>query len=127
MKSFVTGRFALNLETSDAVIRSLVTLDVYDLPENSLETYRARVAASEHPARVQTSMQAAAVRLCACREGLVSYCRACRPHVCRCMCAFACLERQSRVQTSVQACAAAVRATTIVAFFPVYWGSILAA
>jgi len=54
VKSFVTGRFALNLETSDAVIASLVSLDVYDLPENSLETYRSRVAAvdAEDAARV---------------------------------------------------------------------------
>ncbi len=54
VKSFVTGRFALNLETSDAVIASLVSLDVYDLPEDSLETYRSRVAAvdTEGAARV---------------------------------------------------------------------------
>lgn len=45
VKSFVTGRFALNLETSDAVVGSLVSLNVYDLPEDSLETYRSRVAA----------------------------------------------------------------------------------
>lgn len=45
VKSFVSGRFALNLETSDALMASLVSLDVYGLPADSLETYRARVAA----------------------------------------------------------------------------------
>jgi len=44
-KTLATGSFALGLETSDAVIGSLVDLDVYGLPEDSLDTYRARVRA----------------------------------------------------------------------------------
>ena len=39
------GSFSLGLETSDAVIASLVDLDVHGLPEDSLDTYRARVRA----------------------------------------------------------------------------------
>ena len=45
VKSFIVGRFALNLETSDALVSSLVALDVYGLPADSLETYRSRVQA----------------------------------------------------------------------------------
>lgn len=45
VKSYVLGRFALNLETSEAVMASLVALDVYGLPEDSLDTYRGRVRA----------------------------------------------------------------------------------
>jgi zinc protease len=64
VKSFTAGRFALGLETSAAIAGSLVDLDVYDLPPDSLDTYRARlqavttadaVAAAErllHPERV---------------------------------------------------------------------------
>lgn len=44
-KTSVTGRFALGLETSDAIVGSLVDLDVEGLPEDSLDTYRSRVAA----------------------------------------------------------------------------------
>lgn len=44
-KTLATGSFALGLETSDAVMSSLVDLDVYGLPEDSLDTYRARVRA----------------------------------------------------------------------------------
>jgi predicted Zn-dependent peptidase len=44
-KTLATGSFALGLETSDAVIASLVDLDVYGLPEDSLDTYRARARA----------------------------------------------------------------------------------
>ena len=43
--SYNVGRFGLSLETSDAVLSSLVDLEVYDLPENSLDTYRSRVRA----------------------------------------------------------------------------------
>jgi zinc protease len=39
------GEFSLGLETSAAVVASLVDLDVYGLPEDSLDTYRARVRA----------------------------------------------------------------------------------
>lgn len=39
------GRFALSLETSEAVAGSLVDLDVHGLPEDSLDTFRGRVRA----------------------------------------------------------------------------------
>ncbi len=42
-KAFSLGHFALGLETSGAVLGSLVNLAVYGLPEDSLDTYRARV------------------------------------------------------------------------------------
>ena len=45
MKSFSAGRFVLGLETSSAIAGSLVDLDVYDLPPDSLDTYRTRVQA----------------------------------------------------------------------------------
>ena len=44
-RTLATGSFAMGLETSDAVTASLVDLDVYGLPEDSLDTYRARVRA----------------------------------------------------------------------------------
>ena len=44
-KSLAVGRFSLALETSSAVLGSLVDLDVYGLPEDSLDTYRGRVRA----------------------------------------------------------------------------------
>lgn len=44
-QTLAVGEFALGLETSDAVVASLVDLDVYGLPEDSLDTYRARVRA----------------------------------------------------------------------------------
>jgi zinc protease len=43
--SYNIGRFGLSLETSDAVLSSLVDLDVHGLPEDSLDTYRSRVRA----------------------------------------------------------------------------------
>jgi zinc protease len=43
--SYNIGRFGLSLETSDAVLSSLVDLDVHALPANSLDTYRSRVRA----------------------------------------------------------------------------------
>jgi predicted Zn-dependent peptidase len=42
-KSLQVGSFALGLETSARVVGSLVDLDVYGLPEDSLDTFRARV------------------------------------------------------------------------------------
>jgi len=42
-KTLAAGSFSLGLETSDAVMGGLVELDVYGLPEDSLDTYRARV------------------------------------------------------------------------------------
>jgi zinc protease len=44
-RTLAVGRFALSLETSAAVTRSLADLDVYGLPEDSLDTYRSRVRA----------------------------------------------------------------------------------
>jgi zinc protease len=55
-KSYTVGRFGLSLETPGAVMVSLVNLDVYDLPADSLDTYRARVRA------VDTTKTAAAAR-----------------------------------------------------------------
>jgi zinc protease len=48
------GRFSLGLETSSAVASSLVNLDVYGLPEDSLDTFRGRIRAltAEDTARV---------------------------------------------------------------------------
>ena len=44
-RSYNVGQFGLGLETSDAVLGSLVELDVQGLPEDSLDTYRARLRA----------------------------------------------------------------------------------
>jgi len=44
-KSYLVGQFGLGLETSAAVASALVNLDVYGLPADALDTYRARVAA----------------------------------------------------------------------------------
>jgi zinc protease len=46
MRSLAVGGFALSLETSDAVLASLVDLEIYGLPDDSLDTYRARVRAT---------------------------------------------------------------------------------
>lgn len=42
-KAFSVGRFALGLETPEAVMGSLINLDIYGLPEDSLDTFRSRV------------------------------------------------------------------------------------
>ena len=44
-KAQLVGRFSLGLETSAAVMSSLVDLEIYGLPEDSLDTYRGRVRA----------------------------------------------------------------------------------
>jgi zinc protease len=44
-QSLAVGSFGLSLETSRAVMASLVELDVHGLPDDSLDTYRARVRA----------------------------------------------------------------------------------
>lgn len=44
-KSLLTGRFALGLETSAAVLSGLVELDLHGLPADSLDTYRGRIRA----------------------------------------------------------------------------------
>jgi len=43
IRALQVGQFALGIETSDAVLASLVNLDVYGLPEDSLDTYRSKV------------------------------------------------------------------------------------
>ena len=43
--SYNVGRFGLSLETSESVLSSLVDLEVHGLPEDSLDTYRARIRA----------------------------------------------------------------------------------
>jgi zinc protease len=45
-RALAVGEFSLGLETSDSVRGALVDLDVYGLPEDSLDTYRARVRAT---------------------------------------------------------------------------------
>ena len=45
-KPLAVGRFSLGLETSAAVMEGLVDLEAYDLPQDSLDTYRARVKAT---------------------------------------------------------------------------------
>ncbi len=44
-KALAVGRFSLGLETSSAVLSSLVDIDVHGLPEDSLDRYRGRVRA----------------------------------------------------------------------------------
>lgn len=53
-QSLLAGRFALSLETSEAIVSGLVDLELHDLPEDSLDTYRERVraVAPEDAARV---------------------------------------------------------------------------
>ncbi|MEM9174089.1 MAG: pitrilysin family protein [Myxococcota bacterium] len=43
--SYNVGRFGLSLETSESVLASLVDLEVHGLPEDSLDTFRARLRA----------------------------------------------------------------------------------
>ncbi len=50
-QALAVGEFSLGLETSDAVLAALVDLEVYGLPEDSLDTYRARVRATT-PAQI---------------------------------------------------------------------------
>jgi len=45
-RTLAIGEFSLGLETSNAVTAGLVDLDVYGLPEDSLDTYRSRVRAT---------------------------------------------------------------------------------
>jgi predicted Zn-dependent peptidase len=42
-KSQLAGRFALGLETAEALVGALLELDIYGLPRDNLDTYRARV------------------------------------------------------------------------------------
>lgn len=45
MRALAVGNFALGIETTDAVLDSLVDLDVHGLPEDSLDSYRSRIRA----------------------------------------------------------------------------------
>lgn len=45
-RTLAVGRFSMALETSAAVVDALVDLDVHGLPEDALDTYRARVRAT---------------------------------------------------------------------------------
>ena len=45
--SFSVGSFGLSLETSRAMLASLVDLEVHSLPDDSLDTFRARVAGAK--------------------------------------------------------------------------------
>ncbi len=45
-RTLAVGSFSLSLETSDAVMGGLIDLEIYDLPDDSLDTYRARVRAT---------------------------------------------------------------------------------
>jgi zinc protease len=55
-RTLAVGSFALGLETSDDVMSALVDLEVYDLPDDSLDRYRGRV-------RAVTTAQTAALAL----------------------------------------------------------------
>ena len=57
--SYNVGRFGLSLETSDAVLLSLVDLEVHGLPSNSLDSYRGRVRRTT----LEDVSQVAALRL----------------------------------------------------------------
>ena len=81
-KALMVGHFGLGLETSTAVLSSEVDLDVYGLPEDSLDTYRGRVRAVDtedtaqmarellHPDRVVIVLVGPADTLSAQVEGL---------------------------------------------------------
>ena len=56
-KSYSVGRFGLGLETSAAVLSSLVELDVHGLPEDSLDTFRARIRAISLDAVNEAALQ----------------------------------------------------------------------
>lgn len=67
-KTYAAGSFALGLETSGAILGSLVDLDVHGLPMDGLDTYRARVAA----VTPEDAAQAAARRLAPGRAAIVA-------------------------------------------------------
>ncbi|MCB9378097.1 MAG: insulinase family protein [Holophagales bacterium] len=81
-KRYSAGSFGLSLETSRAVLSSLVDLEVHDLPEDGLDTFRARVAATTlddvrraakerlHPERAAIVVLGPAARLVPQLEGL---------------------------------------------------------
>jgi zinc protease len=53
--SLAVGRFGLGLESSEAVLAGLVNLELYDLPRDSLDTYRTRVRAVDAAAAADTA------------------------------------------------------------------------
>jgi zinc protease len=58
MRALTVGGFALGIETSEAVLASLVNLEIYGLPEDSLDTYRGRIRAvtADDVARLATKL-----------------------------------------------------------------------
>jgi len=44
-RTLAVGEFSLGLETSEAVMSSLLELDLYGLPQDGLDSYRGRVRA----------------------------------------------------------------------------------
>ena len=61
-RTLAVGEFSLGLETSEAVMASLVELDVYGLPEDGLDTYRGRVRAVSEGEIAALAERAAAPR-----------------------------------------------------------------
>ncbi|HXV35946.1 MAG TPA: pitrilysin family protein [Myxococcota bacterium] len=57
-RALAVGDFALGIETSDAVLASLVDLEIHGLPEDALDTFRSRVRAV-----TEADMQRIATRL----------------------------------------------------------------
>jgi zinc protease len=55
-RTLAVGRFSMGLETSAAVMDGLVDLEVYGLPEDSLDTYRARVRATDDAAVARAAL-----------------------------------------------------------------------
>ena len=57
-RALLVGNFSLGLETSAAVMGALVNLEVYRLPQDSLDTYRGRIRAttSEDTARMASQL-----------------------------------------------------------------------
>jgi predicted Zn-dependent peptidase len=55
-RTLAVGRFSLSLETSGAVMNGLIDLKVYDLPDDSLDTYRGRVRATTQAQTAQMAL-----------------------------------------------------------------------
>ena len=66
-KSQTVGGFALGLETSEAIVAALVSLDVQGMPDDALNTYRASIRA----VTTEDTAQAAQERLHPDRAGIV--------------------------------------------------------
>lgn len=55
-RTLAVGSFSMGLETSAAVMDGLVDLEIYGLPEDSLDTYRARVRATDAAAVARAAL-----------------------------------------------------------------------